>query len=151
MTKYQEYLDKCGILSEDLFDEVVNSLPEYDSEDLDFFEIDCFNSQNEVSKCIVNAILMEWEYVYAYDTNFENKTIELDNVDSLEDLENIKNKFSKWTISNYDDLKKVILETEEKNKKDKEYSEKKHLVDSIIEKISIDELKEIVKKYDKQE
>lgn len=150
MTKYQEYLDKYGILSEDLFNEVVNSLPEYDSEDLDF--CDCFDStQDEVSRCIVNAILIRWEPVYAYATNFENKTIELDGVDSLEDLENIKNKFSKWTISNYDDLKNVILEAEEENKKDKEYSEKKHLVDSIIDNISIDELKEIVKKYDKQE
>jgi hypothetical protein len=39
MTKYQEFLNTAGIISEDLFNEIVNSLPEYDSNKVDFSNI----------------------------------------------------------------------------------------------------------------
>ena len=152
MTKYQEFLNKCNVLSEDLFNDIVNSLPEYDTADVDFYDIvyDCLDSQDEISRCIIDSLLNEWNYVYVEEVDFENKTMVLQDVDTLEDLEDIKNKFSKWTISNYEDLKKAVLESEEEDRKDREYFEKRHLIDSIIEDVSLDELKEIVKKYVKQ-
>ena len=141
MTKYQEFLNSAEIISEELFNNIINSLPECDITDVTF---DAYNldSLDEISRCIIDSILNRWDYVYVDDLDFENKTFSLNDVESLEDLEEIKNFFSKWTITNYDELKETIIESEEESKKlDK--------IDELIQKIrckcnDIDKLEKFV-------
>ena len=44
MTKYQEFLNKINVIPEDLFYEVLDSLPEYDSDKVDFLNIYDYDS-----------------------------------------------------------------------------------------------------------
>ena len=143
MTKYQEFLNNAGIIPEDLFDEIINSLPNIDIADIDFSsDLYELGSCDEISEYIINYKLNDWNYCYLENINFENKTFELYDVESLEDLEEIKNFFSKWTITNYDELKEIITESEEESKKlDK--------IDKLIQEIrykcdNIDKLEKFV-------
>ena len=117
MTKYQEFLNSARIIPEDLFNEIVNSLPNIDITDIDFSDLYELGSCDEISEYIINYKLNDWNYCYSENTNFENKTFELNDVELLEDLEEIKNFFNKWTITNYDELKETIIESEEESKK----------------------------------
>ena len=152
MSKYQEFLNECNIISEDKFNEIIDSLPEFNMKDLDLSELDyvSFRSQDEISKCIINSILYDWNYVFVDNINFKEKTMELFDVDSIEDLESIKNKFSKWTITNYEEIKIEILEAEKDIKRSNEYCERKSISDYIIknENIPLNDLREFIKKYD---
>jgi hypothetical protein len=142
MTKYQEFLNSVGIISEDLFDEIVNSLPNIDIIDIDFSDLYGLGSCDEISEYIINYKLNDWNYCYSENIDFENKTFELCDVESLEDLEEIKNFFSKWTITNYDELKETITESEEEDKK-------RDKIDKLIQEIrykcdDIDKLEKFV-------
>ena len=142
MTKYQEFLNSAGIIPEDLFNEIINSLSNIDIGDIDFSDLYELGSCDEISERIINYKLNDWYYCYSENINFENKTFELYDVESLEDLEEIKNFFNKWTITNYDELKEIITESEEESKKlDK--------IDELIQEIrrkcdNIDKLEKFV-------
>ena len=140
MTKYEQFLDKAGVISEESFDEIIDSLPDFDIDDADFSNLYDFSSKNEILESIFSVILNQWNYVYVDNLDFDSKTIELDDVETIEDLEEIKNTLSKWTISNYEDLKKSI------NEENKENDEKSLLI-SLIMDLDINKLKEIVDKY----
>ena len=105
---YQEFLNRVEIIPEDLFNDIVNNLPEIEISNIDFTNLYEFNSQDNISELIINEILRDWNYCNCYNVDFENKTFELEDVDSLEDLEKIKNIFNKWTISNYDTIKEEL-------------------------------------------
>ena len=140
MTKYEQFLDKAGVISEESFDEIIDSLPDFDIDDADFSNLYDFSSKNEILESIFSVILNQWNYVYVDNLDFDSKTVELDDVETIEDLEEIKNTLSKWTISNYEDLKKSI------NEENKENDEKSLLI-SLIMDLDINKLKEIVDKY----
>lgn len=105
MTKYQEFLDNLGIICEEDFNSVIDSLPEEDISNTDFT---CYDTRDDIADSIINEILNNWLYCYAEDVDFENKTFVLQDVDSLEDLEEISKTFYKWTISNYEELVSII-------------------------------------------
>ena len=140
MTKYEQFLDKAGVISKESFNEIINSLPDFDIDDADFSNLYDFSSKNEILESIFSVILNQWNYVYVDNLDFDSKTVELDDVETIEDLEEIKNTLSKWTISNYEDLKKSI------NEENKENDEKSLLI-SLIMDLDINKLKEIVDKY----
>jgi len=140
MTKYEKFLDKAGVISEESFNEIINSLPDFDIDDADFSNLYDFSSKNEILESIFSVILNQWNYVYVDNLDFDSKTVELDDVETIEDLEEIKNALSKWTISNYEDLKESI------NEENKENDEKSLLI-SLIMDLDINKLKEIVDKY----
>lgn len=108
MTKYQEFLDNLGIICEEDFNSVIDSLPEEDISNIDFNYDD---SCDDIANNIINQILSNWSYCYTEDVDFENKTFILQDVDSLEDLEEISKTFYKWTISNYEELVSIIKNT----------------------------------------
>ena len=143
MTKYQEFLEQSCIISEDLFNEVVNSLPEYNIKDTAFDTLYEYNSQDEIASEIISSILLKWHCVTCEDVDFEKRIFTLIDVESLEDLEEIKNTFSKWTISNYEECREMLLSyQEEKNKKE--------LIDNFdLSRIPLKDLKEFLNKYDK--
>lgn len=136
MTNYQRFLEKIGVLYEDLFNEVINSLPKIDFDEVDVFMYDN-SSVNELACCIIDYILGDWPQVYSEEVNFDNKSFELNDVESLADLEEIKETFKSWTITNYDELKSEL--TKEKEIKD-ERDAKKSLFYKYIDGISYREL-----------
>lgn len=140
MTKYEQFLDKAGVISEESFNEIIDSLPDFDIDDADFSNLYDFSSKNEILESIFSVILNQWNYVYVDNLDFDSKTVELDDVETIEDLEEIKNTLSKWTISNYEDLKESINEKNEEN-------DEKSLLISLIMDLDINKLKEIVDKY----
>ena len=135
MTKYQEFLNSVGVIPEDLFNDIIDSLPNIDIADIDFSDLYELGSCDEISEYIINYKLNDWNYCYSENTNFENKTFELNDVELSEDLEEIKNFFNKWTITNYDELKETIIESEEESKKldkiDELIQEIRHKCDNI--------------------
>lgn len=136
MTKYQQFLESIGIIPEDLFNEIINSLPEVDIDLIDF-ELDGADSLDDIAEQIISYILQDWDYVYVEELDFENKTLTLEDVQSLKDLEEIKETFSKWTITNYDDL---VEQFEEESEDDKEF-------ESLINKIRFNATIEQLRKF----
>ena len=115
MTKYQQFLESIGVIPEDLFNEVIDSLPETDIDLIDF-ELDEADSLNAIANQIITYVLQDWDYVYVENLDFENKTFSLEDVQSLNDLKEIKETFSKWTITNYDDIVKQLTEEDNEDK-----------------------------------
>ena len=142
MTNYEYYLSKCNILPEDLFNDVVNSLPECNIQDIDF-DVYNMDSQNEIATFIINYILSNWDSVYSEEVDFEDKTFFLEDCESLEDLKEIDERFANtnWSIINYEDIKEEIQESD---RKENEEIKKRSLFISIINDISLKDLEEFV-------
>lgn len=140
MTKYQQFLDSLDIIQEDLFNEIIENLPEVDI-NLIRFDIDDSYSVDGISMQIITHILESWSYVYVEDVDFENKTFELYDCTSLEDLEEIKNTFSNWTIINYDDIVEELKSEIEENEKNMEFE---NLINIIRYKANVEQLKSFV-------
>lgn len=150
MVTYKELLKHYDIISEEQFNELIKSLPDFDLENhtITVIDIDDLTSiQGLTESILTNCILSDFEFVYAEVISFENKELELWDVQSLEDLEEIKNLLNKWTISNYDDIKQELLEEEQNDKKASEYNKKLDLFKSVINNISIEQVKQIVNDY----
>ena len=137
MTKYQEFLDKANIISEDLFDDIINSLPDFDMEDAEMDNLFDYNSQDEIAAEIIATILQRWNYVTCEEVDFNRKTFEIVDVESEKDLEEIKNTFSKWSISNYNECLEEIKEIEANNAKDEK---REKLISFIRNYASVEEL-----------
>jgi hypothetical protein len=142
MTKYQEFLNTAGIISEDLFNEIVNSLPEYDTNKVDFSNIYMLDSQDEIASEIIATILLNWSCVTCENVDFERRTFDLVDVESLKDLKEINVAFSKWAITNYDECKEECL-CEETNKEKDVFI---HNYD--FSNVPLEDLKEFLKKYE---
>lgn len=142
MTKYQEFLNGINIIPEDLFYEVLDSLPEYDSDKADFLNVYDYNSQDEIAAEIIATILLNWSQVTCECVNFEKKTFNLVDVESLKDLREINATFSKWTIANYDDCKEWLLNEESNKEKDV------FIHNYNFSNVPLEDLKEFLKKYE---
>ena len=148
MITYSEFLEKIGIVSEDDFDSLIKSLPDCDIEDVDFDVYD-YESITSVAFSIISSIISNKWDVYVDDINVEKYTIELNDADSIEDLDEIVEYFNKWTISNYDEIKNSILECEEEEKSNKEHKLKMDMIGSVIDKISLEDIKKFINDYTK--
>jgi hypothetical protein len=147
MTEYQKFLRNIEILSEADFYEVLDMFPGIDI-DIDLISFDSYSiDQDELSRSIINFILNDYNSVWLDDLDWNEKSFTISDVESIEDLEEIRTKFPDWTISNYDDLIEVLKEEEEEDKKDKEHSSKINLINKVIDNIPIEDLKEFVEKY----
>jgi hypothetical protein len=146
MTKYQQFLEKLFIISEDQFDEIVKEFPDID---ISLLELDSYDDNNvdDVARAFVEVILRDYDYAYPDELDFEARTISLEDVESLEDLESIKQRLSNWNITNYGELREYLLQEEEENKKDAEHKKKINLITNTIDNIPIEDLKEFIEKY----
>lgn len=142
MTKYQEFLNGINVIPEDLFYEVLDSLPEYDSDKADFLNVYDYNSQDEIASEIIATILLNWSDVTCENVDFERKTFDLVDVTCLKDLREINATFSKWTITNYDECKEECL-CEETNKEKDVFI---HNYD--FSNVPLEDLKEFLEKYE---
>lgn len=150
MTDYEYFLESVGVIDENSFYEVLHSFPKIDDiKGIDFSDTYDLESKDEISQCIINSILSNFPFVYCTDINFEEKTFELDDCDSLEDLENIKKLFSEsnWKLSNYDEVKQDLIDTEI----DDENYKKTVMLRSIVDSIPFSEVKKLVEKYGNKE
>lgn len=123
MITYKEFLEKANIISEDLFDDIVRTLPDVEIEDVSFDDIYEFDSQDEIASTIIAAILNKWDWVTCSDVNFERRTFCLDDVQSEKDLKEIVETFTNWTITNYEEALEWCKENE-KNEREEEEREK---------------------------
>lgn len=120
MTKYQQFLEKLFIISEDQFDEIVKEFPDID---ISLLELNSYvdNTVDDVARAFIEVILRDYGYAYPDELNFGARTISIEDVESLEDLESIKQKLSNWNITNYSELREYLLEEEKANEKDVEH------------------------------
>lgn len=143
-SKYEQFLENCNIISEDKFIEIVESLPEVDLDKADFESLYYLDVEDDIAKAIIDVIVADWQYAYCEIADFENKTFELSDIESLEDLEEIRDYFSKysdWSIENYDDLK------EELEQENKQTDNKEKLLYMISSNATLSDLEKIVKEY----
>ena len=137
MTKYQEFLNKANIISEDLFNDIIKTLPDFDMEDAEVDNLFDYNSQDEIASEIIATILQKWNYATCENVDFERRIFDVCDVDSREDLEEIKSTFSDWTITNYDECLEEIKEIEESRAKDEK---REGLLNYIRNHASIEDL-----------
>ena len=146
MNKYQEFLEKICVISEDQFDKIVDEFPDVEIDDLDISEYDD-NTFDDIVRAFVNALLDEYDCVWIDDLDFDNKTISIEDVQSLKDLESIKNKLFNWNITNYNELKGDLLQEEEENRKDMEHLKKMNLITDVIDNIPFEDIENFIKNY----
>lgn len=146
MVTYKEFLEKTNAISESDFDEVASLFPSVNIDLLDVQDYDpLYCDKDDLSRFFVAAILEDYRYVYIDELSFEDKTLTLEDVDTLDDLKSIKSILSDWTITNYNELEKCILEEEEENS---EHANKMKFISEFIDEIPMKDLKEFVSKYD---
>lgn len=148
MITYSEFLEQIDIISEEDFNEIIESLPDCDINDVEFDSYNC-NDERDIADAVINGILNNWNLTWTDSINVDNRSFEVYDVECLSDLEEIKETFSGWTISNYEEMKNDLLEEEKSNETDKERREKESLFNSIIDEISLDDLKKLVNDYKK--
>lgn len=141
MTKYEQFLKNLNPVLEEEFNKVINSLPEFDLNEIYYDSIITFDSDTLIYDAF-DIILRKWDSVFTDDIDIPKKEVYLYDVESLKDLEEINELFSKygWTIENYSEIKEGIIKSIQKKEKD-----------NIISKISeftIDELRNIIKDHD---
>ena len=144
MSEYQKYLEQIGVLSEKLFNQIQELFPSVNVDDLDVY--DCY-TELEVTKAFANSVLNDFEYAYIEDVDIENKTIFIWDVQSMEDLNKIVEKFSKWKIGNYEELKKEVEQLEKEKKEETDLSKKFSLLNAIANKLSLEEVTKIYNEY----
>ena len=145
MTKYQQFLQSIGIISEDLFNEILSSFPDDISIESVHWDWDDFDNVDNISKEIISSILDNYDYVYCEDANFKNKTFELWDVSSIKDLTDIINKLPKWTLTNYDE---IINSLQEDQENDECTGLKYKVFNSFVDKIPLNELEKLKEKYE---
>lgn len=148
MITYSEFLEKVWIVSEDDFNSLIESLPDCDIEDVDF-DYDDYESITSIAFSIISSIISNKWDAHIDDINVEKRIIELNDADSIKDLDEIVEYFSGWTISNYDEIKKNILECEEEEKVNIEHQQKMNMLGSVIDKISLEDIKKFINDYAK--
>ena len=130
---YKDYLQTMlpDFISEEDFNEVLDTIP-LNGENINFEY--CY-SLDDLASAAVQAILDKWPEVYVLDISFQDKSMSLDCVKTVKDLEEIKDTFKQWTIDNYDELINDIQE----NKIRTEYSKKRLEISNYIDDLSEEE------------
>ena len=139
MTKYQQFLNNICLIDEKTFYEALDLFPEIDVEEV-IFDSD-LTDKNDLC-CDFATYLLDKNTRFAYVDNLDVSTLtmELWDIDNLEELETVKELFSQWVISNYDELELTA-------KEEADSYEKKNIIDSITARLDLKELKEIKEKY----
>ena len=147
-SKYEQFLDSCNIIPECNFNEIIESLPEVDLDKVYFDSLYDLGAEDDIAKVIIDDILSDWQYAYCEIADFENRTFEISDIESLKDLEEIKDYFcknSEWHIENYEDLREELEQEDEINKQN---ITKERLLDIISSNATLSDLEKIIKEYD---
>ena len=112
--KYKQFLKDIEIIDEATFIEIINSLPDFNIEEVDWSNC-CFDDKDD----LCTTIMYHLSDYYVDWCDFDAKEYSICYTDSLEELESIKNTFNGWKLTNYEDVKKEI-EEEQKEKDERE-------------------------------
>jgi len=143
---YKRFLSNAGVISEENFNNILNSIaPIIDLKMFNTIDFDITDDEDGIARSFFDLYLSYYDWAYIDSISYNLKTIELSDVKSLEDLEDIKSDFDsiRWIIKNYDELKETL---EEEEKEEREAEERVDLVNKI-QSLPIEKLKEIVEKY----
>ena len=108
---YKQYLDRLGIISEEDFVKLLNSLPEFDTLDDSGMAID----SEPIEVLFNDGVLQDYDFIASF-IDETNKSLDLDyyqcNDKTISDLKSLNERLKKkgWTIDNYDSLLKSIEE-----------------------------------------
>lgn len=148
MITYSEFLEQINIIPESKFNKIIESLPDCDINDVKFDLCD-YSDERDIAVVVINGILNNWNFTWTDTIDVDNRSFEVYDVECLSELEEIKETFSEWTISNYEKMKNDLLKEEKSDEMYKERIEKESLFNSIINEISLDDLKKLVNDYKK--
>lgn len=138
---YKEYLKSIEIISEEEFNEVIATLPKRKIFFSDVGYSDSFHTKETLAKDLIDYFLeANWENVYLIDIDYDKKVFSIDNVQSIKDLEEIKEFFTGWDIEDYDFLKKDLEE------EDKRIS-LRNIIIKKLDNLNEQDLEEIVNNY----
>ena len=153
MITYKEFLGQFGIINEEDFNNIIKSLPD-NGEGIEVGDTDLYindlNDVDEVCKQLLNLYLGDFDGAYIGDVNYSKETILLLDVESLKDLETIRELFSNWTIENYDELVEDIKELEANKPEVEILCDKIRLIRPLLNNLSLEEVKNIVKTYEQK-
>lgn len=135
MITYKEFIEQANILSEEGFNEVIATLPETDT-DFSYADFSDTSTKNDLATILLSEILAKWNYVYPDEVNFDKLSMYLEDVNNLEDLKEIKETFSKWTISNYGELVDILKDRGPIKSMDRD-----ELIDFISDRASLIQLR----------
>lgn len=140
MTKYQEFLISNDVISESEFNRIISLFPEIDTSNLVMSDVSEIQDDNAIAMSIADIVLVDnSEAAYCDNIDVGSRTITIEDVDNLEELENLKNIFSEWRIDNYEELKQYLKDSE-KDAPD----ERTELLNKISSDASIEQLREFV-------
>ena len=145
MITYNDFLDRLHIPSEKEFNEIIKNLPPFDELDVDFDYSPDYDDLYE--KLFEYGFLSEYNCVYIGSMNYENKRVELGDIETLEELEDINNKLTAagWTLVNYDEEK---CYQEEEAAKEKEQNERDYILNEIRNSnLTAQQIKEAYENY----
>ena len=149
MTQYEEFLDHICVISPNEFYDVMESLPEVNIYDIEF---DDYNDYDEdgIAHAVIDYILGDFNWACAESVDYRNKSFIITDVNNVSDLDKIHDIFSKWTITNYSDLREELLEEEKENQDMLEKKKKLSLLERLVD-LPLDTIKEITDKYAKKD
>lgn len=148
-TLYKKYLSCLHILLEEDFDKILEIVP------IDLLEkclgktdiygyFENYSNIDDVATEIINLLVYDKRFVYCEEISVEKRMMYLADVENLEDLEEIKNRFPKLTISNYEGLKRNLEEQEKQKILDDERAGKEAYLEYLRVNCSLDTIKSIV-------
>ena len=145
---YKQFLAGLNILSEDEFKEVLEQFPgiEIDFSTLKLEDYD-ITQEGLAYYIFENVLSSRWNRVSIEDTYWDNKLVILWDVQSIQDLEEIKATFPMWTIENYDEIIENIKEQEKESKEIQNRLQKDKLL-NCLKQLSYEQLEKIIEAND---
>lgn len=140
---YKQFLAGLNILSEDEFKEVLEQFPGIE---IDFSTLrpEYNVTQEELAFYIFeNVVFNRWNGIFVEDTYWDNKLVILWDVQSIQDLEEIKATFPMWTIENYNEIIENIKEKEKESKESQNRLQKDKLL-NCLKQLSCEQLEKII-------
>lgn len=137
MTKYQEFIKVLNILSEESFNEVIASLPEVDINKVEFDTDTVLFDESELSFSIISSIIYDiTNFAWIDVVDFKNKSFEVYDIESLEEIKKIEETFPLWTINN----KEVIVQ----KVKEEEIETRKEFILNALAQLSLEKLEKLI-------
>lgn len=142
---YDEYLRAIALISEEDFYEITNSLPKVSVEEfVKSLDDGIYDTESlyDLALIIINAILMRYTaHAYVDDLDLQSKYVYIGDIESVEELINVKRAFSQtdWTIAS-----NTMEEIEEAERIEAEESARDKCL-KIINDLPTQTLEEIIK------
>lgn len=139
--KYKQFLQLNKIISEEDFNKLLEAFPA----DIDLSNIDWdgsdLNNIEEITEQLIQAYLnQKTSTAWCDDVSYKDKFFELYDIESLEELELIKNSFSNWNIRNYSIIAQALKEKDDNQRFD-------DLIDYIRFNVSLEQLEKFVNNF----